>query len=226
MHIYTDENKSVCLPSVTSILSFVKIKDEYESLIKWSNSLGFKHMNYNTTLSNAADFGTIVHESISHILNHEDIPVALENKVSFNDIDKYNMTINNFIKYCNTTNMETFFSEKSLLSEKLGYGGTIDWLAKENNAIVLTDFKTSSDYREYMLLQLSAYTKLIEDQTDYKIDYARIMLVSTKSFTIKTFTKKELEDAYPKFDLRFQMFKMYTEQIDTDSNENSLIIVK
>ena len=215
------------LPSVTSILSFVKFKPEYEALIKWSNSLGFKHKSYNKTLDATADFGTLVHEVISKIVTHQEIPKELYSKVSFEDMDKFNTTISNFMKFHANLPSETIYSEKSFLSKELGYAGTVDWISKEDNQIILTDFKTSSAVRDYMPMQLAAYRKLIEAHTKYKINKARIILVSSPSFKIENYSLEQLDESYEMFEKIFELYKLYTSKhLDSqDANENSLIIV-
>ena len=225
MHIYVDENKKIYLPSVTSIISFVKTQPEYEPLIKWANSLGFYRKDYFETLNTYADFGTNVHEAISYIVTGKDVPDEIENRIPFEDRLKYQMSLKNFYTFLSQNMPETIYSEKSLLSENLGYGGTIDWVAKEDNKVILTDFKTSASIKPYMKMQLAAYMHLIEDQTDIRIDLARIMLVSTKQFFIKKYTREELDECYKKFKLIHELFKLYNPSIDTTSSENSLIIV-
>ena len=223
MHIYTNANKTIKLPSVTSIISFVKIEPEFDPLIKWSNSLGFKHQRYSDVLNNAADFGTKIHETLANIVTGKPIPDE-QYKGSFDDVIKYNSTISNFLKYYSQHEIETIYSEKSLLSENLGYAGTIDWVHRENNKIALVDFKTSSSYKSYMAMQLSAYMHLIEDQTGIKIDYAKIMLVSSPSFTECVFTRDQLEEHYKIFQKKFELYLMYPHDSE-DDEENSLIIV-
>lgn len=225
MHIYANDDKSICLPSVTTIISFIKTKNEYEPLLKWSNTLGYSHKDYTATLDYYATFGTIVHETLSHIVTGKYTPDDLDKKVGFSDMEKYLMTITNFLSFYNNTNPDTIYSEKSFLSENLGYGGTIDWVSKENNDIILTDFKTSSAIRDYMLLQLCAYMKLLEENTDIRISHGRIMLVSTKTFTTKTYSRDVLESYWEKFSLIFRLYQLYNPSIDIDSSENSLIIV-
>jgi hypothetical protein len=225
MHIYTDKNKKIFVPSVTTIISFVKTQPEYESLIKWSNSLGYSHKDYFETLNTYADFGTNVHEALSYIVTNRDIPEEIDRRIPFADKLKYEETLKNFYTFYRQTMPETIYSEKSLLSEKLGYGGTVDWISNEDNKIILTDFKTSASVKEYMIMQLAAYIHLIEDQLDIKIDMARIMLVSTKQFYSKTYTRDELELQYKKFEIIHELFKLYNVSIDITSSENSLIIV-
>lgn len=225
MHIYTNENKSIYLPSVTSIISFIKTKNEYEPLLKWSNILGYSHKDYNATLEYYANFGTVVHEALSYIVTGKDVPDNLVKKIGLCDMEKYYDTLTRFTKFYNNIKPETIYSEKSFLSEKLGYGGTIDWVSKEDNEIILTDFKTSSSIKEYMPLQLCAYMKLLEDNSNIKISKSRIILVSTKTFTTKTYTREELESYYKRFNMIFDLYKEYNNTLDISSSENSLIIV-
>jgi hypothetical protein len=224
MHIYTNSEKKIMLPSVTTITSFVKFKPEYESLILWANSLGFQRKGYKDTLNIAADFGTYVHEAISHIVNNESVPTDIRGKIFFEDIDKYDRSINNFIKFYNETKPETIYSEKSLLSEKLGYGGTIDWVSRENGCTYITDFKTSSAVRPYMAMQLAAYIELLKE-IDVKIDKARILLVSKPTIVVHEFTEKEISDAYELFTRILFLYNEYGKENQEDVNENSLIIV-
>ena len=226
MHIYTNESKSIMLPSVTSIISFVKTKDEFEGLIRWSNSLGFKHQGYFTTLNSYADFGTLVHSALSDIVTDKPVSTDIVNKVALTDIVKFKTTIANFKKFYELQAPTTIYSEKSFLSKKLGFGGTVDWISKENGITILTDFKTSSEFRESHFIQLSAYVKLIEEQTDIKIDKTRIILVSSPAFRIKELSIDELIPYYRKFELIFDLYKEYNPKIDNDdSSENIFITV-
>jgi hypothetical protein len=225
MHIYTNTKKDVMVPSVTTIITYVKTKPEYDSLIKWANSLGYKHQDFYDVLNTAADFGTIVHDVLAHIVTDRPIPSDASNKIAFNDMQKYNSTISNFLAFYRQTKPTTIYSEKSMLSKELGFGGTIDWLSIEDGKTILTDFKTSSAFREYMFIQLAAYTKLIETQTKYHIDSARIMLVSTDSFRRQELNRTELDRYYRIFDLMCQLYKEYNTEIDASNTENSLIIV-
>lgn len=213
------------LPSVTTITSFVKFKPDYDSLVIWANSLGFKRQKYQETLDAYADFGTNVHEAISNIVQNKPIPEDIRKKISLNDLEKYDRTINNFTKFYNEISPTTVYSEKSLLSEKLGYGGTIDWVSIENDCTYITDFKTSSHVRPYMTMQLAAYIKLLEE-IGLKIDKARVLLVSTPILTIKEFTKEDIDKAYELFTKILMLYNEYGKENQEDINEeNSLIIV-
>lgn len=226
MHIYTNEAKTIMLPSVTTITSFVKFKPEYEPLMQWSNFLGFKNQRYQETLDMTADLGTKVHEAIAYVVQDKDVPDELSKTVPLVDMVKYCMSVASFRQFYNDTKPETLFSERSMLSETLGYGGTIDWVSIEDKKTILTDFKTSSAVRGYMSMQLAAYIKLLEEK-GISIDVARIMLVSKPKVVIREFTKKEMDKAYKMFQKVFELYKLYNEDIDEETpDENSLIIVK
>lgn len=224
MHIYTDKAKKIMLPSVTTITSFVKFKPEYESLVLWANSLGFRHKKYQETLDIAADFGTCVHEALSHIVKNEPVPESIRGKITFDDLPRYDKTISNFTNFYNETKPDTIYSEKSLLSEKLGYGGTIDWVSCENDCTYITDFKTSSAVRPYMTMQLAAYMELLKE-AGVKIDKARVLLVSRPTIEIKEFTEEEISKAYDLFTKILFLYNEYGKENQEDINENSLIIV-
>jgi hypothetical protein len=224
MHIYTTKEKDIFVPSVTTITSFVKFKPEYESLILWANALGFKHQKYKEALDATADFGTNVHEALSNIVQNKPIPSEIRSHITLNDLEKYDRTIRNFVKFYNESNETTMFSEKSLISKKLGYGGTIDWVSTKDNTVILTDFKTSNTVRVYMGMQVAAYIELLKE-IDVHVDSARILLVSTPKFQIHEFSKEDISKAYDLFQKILYLYNAYHEDDKDDINENSLIIV-
>ena len=56
MHIYEKDGKK--LPSVTTIIHSLG----NEEIIKWANSLGFRHIKYEQELDKYAQNGTLIHE--------------------------------------------------------------------------------------------------------------------------------------------------------------------
>lgn len=213
------------LPSVTTITSFVKFKPEYDSLVKWANSLGFSHKKYQETLDVYANFGTCVHQALSCIVTGNPITDDISSTISFNDMAKYQRSIDNFVKFYNEANPTTIYSEKSLLSEKLGYGGTIDWVSIEGNTTYISDFKTSSQVRPYMTMQLAAYIELLKE-VGIKIDRARIILVSNEKLSVREFTDEEISKAYELFTKILYLYNEYGKENQEDISENSFIIVK
>jgi len=65
--------------------------------------------------------------------------------------------IDALVAWWNTVEVEAIAHEISGLNTTLGYGGTIDLVARINGEPYLIDFKTSEDWRLSHLLQMSAY---------------------------------------------------------------------
>lgn len=168
---YDKDNKKV--PRVTHILSDM-IHNDY--LMKWSNSLGFKHINYTKYMSEAADKGTITHSCIEYFLNNNEDP----------DINKFissysmyttdlNITINNtynsFKQWWNIVNkneVEIVYVEKTLVCDE--FAGTLDCLLKINNKYWLIDFKTSTHMNYKYCLQLAAYRDMLKRCENIEVD--------------------------------------------------------
>jgi hypothetical protein len=87
-----------------------------------------------------------------------------------------------------------------LISEKYGYGGTIDFLCYLDGVLTLVDFKTSKAIYDEMLLQLCAYVKLLQEN-GYDIKQAKILRIGrdeSEGFEERTITK---------FTHRFKIFR-------------------
>ena len=109
--------------------------------------------------------------------------------------------------------IDTIFSEETIVSEKLGYAGTIDWLGTYKNKTFLFDFKTSSSMHETMKLQLSAYRKLLKEERDITIDGAAIVFISKKGVTLQEVSLDELDKVYKKFEVMLQLFELYRDDL-------------
>lgn len=184
-HIYTCENGSK-VPSVTSILQVLGSA----SLMRWSNSLGFKHIDYETRLNEAARKGTIVHSCLQQIVdkNAEKVPITFSNgfeeKFTLSSVENFNRLIKKF-------SYETIYTEKSFSSSKLGYGGTIDWYVKMGDMKLLGDFKTSKNIHLKHLLQLGGYYNLMIENGE-EVDGAFILNVNDTKGVIRFVDKDQL----------------------------------
>lgn len=185
MHIYEkDGNK---FPSVTTVLSIIK----EESVIKWANSLGFRHKDYTEELNRYADFGTYMHAIMEKYMSPEkDIQIA--DNIFWNK--KANDIMENVIPVFDTlgiTPSNTIFTEEELVSSSLGFGGTMDWVGTSNHGITLMDYKTSNRFKPKHPLQLAPYAQLLEEN-GIKIDCAIIMLLRDDICRYKIWTYDEL----------------------------------
>lgn len=133
------------VPRVTHILSDT-IHEEY--LMKWANSLGFKHKSYETERDSAANKGTLVHEAIEDYLKNG----VESNLPGFLAFKKWWDMINS------TNQVEVVASELSMACP--WFGGTCDLIIKVNGVTFIVDFKTSNNIGYKHFLQLAAYGHL------------------------------------------------------------------
>ena len=171
MHIYTKNNK--LYPSVTTVVGYFKPLETFESLMKWSNFLGFKHKDYIKERDNKAAFGTAVHETVAGLLTNTPVDKSVSDSLTINYLADYADAIKYFERFMMVEMIhpiDTIFSEETIVSEKLGYAGTIDWLGTYKNKTFLFDFKTSASMHETMKLQLSAYRWMLRCLHNINVD--------------------------------------------------------
>ena len=214
MHIYTKNNR--LYPSVTTVVGYFKPLETFESLMKWSNFLGFKHKDYIKERDNKAAFGTAVHETVAGLLTNTPVDKSVSDSLTINYLADYADAIKYFERFMMVEMIhpiDTIFSEETIVSEKLGYAGTIDWLGTYKNKTFLFDFKTSSSMHETMKLQLSAYRKLLKEEKDITIDGAAIVFISKKGVTLQEVSLDELDKVYKKFEVMLQLFELYRDDL-------------
>jgi len=187
MHIYEcPDGKQV--PSVTTILQVLGNKE----IIKWANMLGFRHIDYDTELNRLADSGTLIHTIVQHIVDPSlaNEPIVFKDKL---EEEKYTKIADKFSNMIKDYSYNTIFTEKTFVSSKLGYGGTIDWFAEMSGFNMLNDFKSSK--RVYMkhLLQLGGYYNLMTEN-GYKIDGGSIILVNERISTLYPINQKDIDE--------------------------------
>lgn len=172
MHIYEKNGKQ--LPSVTTIIHSLGSDD----IIKWANSLGFRHLKYEQELDKYAANGTMIHELLRGEVDKSFTPqVEFKDPIQRSEVLGYLTRFRNFIK---DFNYETIFTEKTFASDNLGYGGTIDWYCRYYDKFnILNDFKTSKAVRFSHLLQLGGYNNLLKEE-GIKLDGAAIILCNKK----------------------------------------------
>ena len=141
------------VPRVTQIIHKMTPN---EALIRWANSLGFKHQHYTTVLNEAATYGTNTHSAIEHILKEEEEPEHANVKYSVDAFKAWWQTINK------SNVIRILGQEQTLVCEY--FGGTYDLLLEINGVPYLVDFKTSNSVSYRYYLQLAAYSYMLKLQ--------------------------------------------------------------
>lgn len=145
----------VAVPSVTTVLKTLGWNSA--PLMFWAFKQGQEHPDAVSPYAtdDAARVGTLAHKMIEHeILGRAapQVPPELEGRVA--------QAMESFHRWQSQASMELLFPEQREVSERHGYGGTLDVIARVNGKIALVDWKTSKAvYQEY-LIQLAAYGHL------------------------------------------------------------------
>jgi len=155
------------VPRTTEILSAMMHED---SLMKWSNHLGFKRINYSSFMEEAANKGTYTHDSIEKFLLHnvepdyESLPALARSSVqnAFGSFKSWWAIVNKNNK------VEIVFIEKKLTCPY--FGGTLDCLLKINGKYWLIDFKTSNHMNYKYYLQLGSYAYMLKENEKIDVD--------------------------------------------------------
>lgn len=195
MHIYKDiDGKEYS--SVTTIIH--KVLVDPEPLLIWSNIMGFKHKKYEDLMKYSSDYGTLMHLVMEHYMKGEDIPPIDDPLLAC----KINTTLDNFERFCKKEGLDksgTLYTEKTLISQSLGYAGTIDWIGKFKDEMVIIDYKTSKVARLPFFIQLSAYDKLLQTEMAVKVDKAFILTLREDHVRSYELSREDLDKYFEIF---------------------------
>ena len=155
------------VPRVTVILTEMQSD---QGLLRYSNYLGFKHIDYKQMLDNASAIGRATHSFIeSYIQKKEDYKAPVRQEV-------INCT-NAFMDWWKMLNLH--YKVKVLSEEQPltcpWFGGTFDLLLDIEGKRVLVDFKTSNHITHRYFIQLAAYRYLISYNYNMNIDMCVIL---------------------------------------------------
>jgi len=170
------------VPGVTTVLSVL----DKPFLVQWAYNLGRQGIDYRKVRDTAAGVGTLVHYSILCDLKSENPDLS---EYSQADIDKANNCLRSYYAWKKQNPIKPIMTEVALISEKYGYGGTLDLFARSKDSNILYDFKTSSGIYVSYLYQVAAYGQLILENTGKLPDM----------FTILRFNKDNNND----FEIRY-----------------------
>lgn len=208
MHIYTDENNNE-YPSVTTIIH--KVLLDPDPLLIWSNIMGFKHKKYEDIMEATSSFGTSLHSVMEHYMKNENGMMDIDPILAL----KINKILDNFEDHCKSINLhkeDTQMTEKTIISKELGYAGTIDWVGIYREKLTILDYKTSKKCRLPMLIQLSAYDKLLQTEMKMTVDQAVILNMREDKIIETIIDRNKLDELFEIFlilkDLYFRLDKI------------------
>lgn len=217
MHIYEKDGK--LYPSVTTILHSLGS----EELMRWSNIMGFKHKKYEDLMEQSSRFGTLVHSHLQEIVD-PDHAMPIEPKDAIEEYEILQLK-SRFKRYISDYSYKTISTERTIISEKLGYAGTLDWLAwmgSQGNIRMLNDFKTSKRVQVTMLFQLGGYFNLLKEIGE-EPDGGSIIICNKMSCKLHPFNHNQLELAGKIF---LHLKEWYVQSAQVKANDDPEMMVK
>lgn len=182
-----------------------------------------------TEMRVAGRIGSLSHEYF-HMIPQGVSPHNLPRIDGYDDEEHEQATIaaHSFNMFLQSSDVEILLSEKKMINEELGFGGTVDSLgvyrSKPNAPKMLTvlDWKTSNHFSDSYLVQVAAYAKLAEHCYGFEADQAVIVKLSKTEidFKVKIYTKEQLEKGWIIFTRALELAKamrdvgMYQEDDD------------
>lgn len=166
------------VPSVTTVLDcYPKPPSFYD----WLKKVGEEA---DTIRDEAGERGSTVHKLTE--MYDEGIEVELINpetgKIDYK-LAEWSM-FERYVEFRRRFAFDVIFSELNLISDKLGFAGTLDRVIKFNGRNLIIDIKTSNSLYDHYWLQMAAYKQLLaEVQPELKIDGYAILWLNAQTRT-------------------------------------------
>ena len=130
-----------------------------------------------------------------------------------------------YVDFCKTHQPKNEMVEAHMISQKLGFAGTIDRVIEMNGKYILMDIKTSNSIYPSYWLQLAAYNELIKE-LNIECDQVAILWLNAKTRTtgkngaiqgvgwqLVSRDMKEVKKDYKLFKSTYELWKFMNEDI-------------
>ena len=157
------------VPSVTTILGILN----KPALLDWAWQMGTQGLDYKAVRDGAADVGSLAHYMILCYLRREEPDTS---EYSAQTIERAENSLIKFWDWEKAHNLKPIMLETPLVSEGLGFGGTIDFFGLVDGQPTLVDFKTGKAVYPEFFYQLAAYEQLLTEAGQL-IEVTRILRI-------------------------------------------------
>lgn len=165
------------VPSVTTILDcYPKPAAFYD----WLKKVG---EDADTIRDEAGNRGSIVHKLTERYDAGEEVNLIDEGGNIDYKLTEWSM-FERYVEFRRRFGFEVIHSELHLLSDKLGFAGTLDRVIQFNGRLLIIDIKTSNSLYDHFWLQMAAYKQLLaEVQPGLKIDGYAVLWLNAQTRT-------------------------------------------
>jgi len=146
------------VPGVTTVLGMLGWNKH--ALIAWARKEALAERDPNIVRDKAADIGSLAHFLIHCHLRDEEPDLS---EFSPEHIDKAENCFLAFLEWADGHKLRPLETEIQLVSERYGFGGTIDLVAEIDGRLSIIDFKSSNGIYPEMIIQVAAYCQLYKE---------------------------------------------------------------
>jgi hypothetical protein len=188
------------IPGTTTIIGRFK---ESGGLLQWAFKQGQSGIaNLYDKRDEAGLAGNIAHDMIEAFILGKPQPVESAAKATPDILEKASNAFAQFCEWQEQTKIEVVATERSYVSEKYQFGGTVDAIGQDaRGRCVLLD----SVYSDY-LIQLAAYQILLEECSDYRPQGFHLLRVAKESADFAHHFYGEVNDAKRAFVLMRELY--------------------
>lgn len=169
IHTVYKTEAGVRVPSVTTIIGILN----KPALMHWAWQCGVDGLDYRTVRDDAAGVGILAHYLIMCDLQGF---TPNTSEYTADDLKRAEGCLIKYWDWYKEHKPTPLLVEAHLVSEKYGFGGTIDCLVQRGKEVWLVDYKTGKTIYSEMVIQLAAYKALLEEQ-GYVVNQTRILRI-------------------------------------------------
>lgn len=151
---YLSDGRQV--PGVTTIIGVLN----KPALIAWANRLGLNGIDSSKYTDEAAAVGTLAHYMIECELRGEEPNLS---DFSPAQVERASFSLDVFHQWREQHTLIPRLVEEPMVSERHGFGGTVDFFGDLDGEPTLLDIKTSSGIFDEHRIQVAAYTYLLRE---------------------------------------------------------------
>lgn len=172
---YTTESGNH-VPSCSTILDAYPKSPQYLAWLKENGS------DSDEIMRQKGDQGSVVHELTERYDAGEEINLLGDNGQPLYTINEWGF-FERYVNFSDRFEPQHELIEQTVISEQLGFAGTIDRVSIINGKRYLIDLKTSAGIYNSYWLQVAAYRELLRVETKIEVDAVAILWVNAKTRT-------------------------------------------
>lgn len=163
------------LPSVSTIL------DAYPKSAQFYDWLKKNGEDADSIRDEAGRRGSVVHRLTERYDEGEEVNLMDLDQIAYK-LGDWHM-FEKYVEFRQRFPMEIIHSEMNIVSDVLGFAGTLDRVVEFEGRKILIDIKTSNTIYTSYWLQLAAYEKLLSQEAKVAVDDVAILWLNAKTLT-------------------------------------------